>query len=175
MDGLSGDFIEFGAYRAGTAIFIANVARRLGLTGTVYALDTFEGMPPADESVDIHYAGNFCDVSFDDTLAYIKKLELTNLVLVKGLFEETFPQIAKKIKNVALAHIDCDLYSSVKYAITALQPCMRNKSGYLIFDDPIHSSCLGALEAVEEMIEEYGMRAEQSHPHLVYRLPKLEN
>lgn len=173
MKDLSGDFIELGCYKCGMAIFIASVAKGLGMKGTVYALDTFEGMPPSDNLLDIHFAGNFADVSYQETLNTISTLNLPNLVLVKGLFHDTLPEIMRKTPNVALAHIDCDIYSSVTYSIAALRRCMNQPGGYMIFDDPISSSCLGALEAVEEMIQEHGMRAEQSWPHLVYRLPKL--
>ncbi|MGC8908947.1 MAG: hypothetical protein ACP5M0_16110 [Desulfomonilaceae bacterium] len=44
----------------------------------------------------------------------------------------------------------------------------------MIFDDPLYGSCLGAFEAVEELvIRNDGLHAEQAFPHLVYRYSPL--
>lgn len=173
MQGLEGDIVEFGSYRGGSAIFMANVARRLGMTGTIYALDTFEGMPTTDTLLDLHSTGDFSDASFEALENKIKELNLKNIIPIKGLFEESFPNNLHRINKVTLAHIDCDIYGAVKYAISNVISKMNPSGGYLIFDDPLQGSCLGALEATEDMIEELGLRAEQAYPHLVYRMPKL--
>ena len=173
MTNLIGDFVEFGSFRGGTALFMANVARRLELSGKIYALDTFEGMPTTNGSIDMHAKGDFAEAHFDKFLDDVAKMNLDNLIPIKGIFQETFPTIASSTKNIVLAHIDCDIYESIKYAISSLPTCMHQKGGYLIFDDPLQSSCLGAMQAVEEMIQEEGLRAEQTYPHLVYRQPKL--
>ena len=170
----SGDFIEFGCYYGGSALFIANVARRLGFTGTVYALDTFEGIPAAHETLDFHSVGEFEHLSFQEMKAHFDKLGFTNLVPVKGRFEETAAGLLQRSQKIFLAHIDCDTYSSTSYAITTVLPYMDPKSGYLVFDDSIQSTSLGAMQAVEEMIEAQNLHAEQAYPHLVYRFPKLQ-
>lgn len=173
LKGIEGDIIEFGSYRGGSAIFLAAAARALGLSTTVYALDTFEGMPDSDSKLDFHHSNNFQDVSFEDLLAYKEKLGLTNLIFVKGRFEETALPLLKKSQKIILAHIDCDLYTSTRYAIDITLPQLHDHGGYLVFDDALQSTCLGALQAVEEMIQENHLRAEQSFPHLVYRYPRL--
>ncbi len=173
LKNLEGDIIEFGSYRGGSSIFLAAAARALGLTATVYALDTFEGMPPGKSLLDFHHEQNFQHVSFQELLEYQQKLGLTNLVFVKGHFEETVPTLFAKTKKIILAHIDCDLYESTKYSINTTLPHLHPAGGYLVFDDALQSTCLGALQAVEEMIQEHHLRAEQSFPHLVYRYPRL--
>lgn len=173
MQGLEGDIIEFGSYRGGSAIFMANVARRLGMRGKIYALDTFEGMPMTDELLDLHSMGDFKDTSFEVLSKKVEELNLQNMIPIKGLFEKSFPQNLYRINKVILAHIDCDIYDGVKYAISNVVSRMNPAGGYLIFDDPLQGSCLGALEAVEDMVERLRVRAEQAYPHLVYRLPKL--
>lgn len=46
---------------------------------------------------------------------------------------------------------------------------------HIVFDDPLHGSCLGAFDAVQELlIRELGLTAEQGYPHLVFRYPALE-
>lgn len=173
MKGFSGDFVEFGSYGGGSALFIANNARRLGFTGKVYALDTFQGMPSTDDLIDFHQQGDFADTDIDRLVKYASEVGLNNLVFVQGLFEETLPDLLKKVSSIALAHIDCDIYSAVKYAITSINPFMEKAGGYLVLDDPLVPACLGALQAVEEVLQKRGFRAEQVYPHLVYRMPKV--
>jgi hypothetical protein len=52
-------------------------------------------------------------------------------------------------------------------------PKMSKLGGYVILDDALHGSCLGALQAVEDWIVETNVRAEQAYPHLVYRYPPI--
>lgn len=170
MADIEGDIVEFGSYKGGAAIFMANVARRLGMKTCVYALDTYRGMPETDAVLDLHRAGDFGDASIDNLRAYAREHEL-NLVPVQGLFEDTAPALLEEISAVTLAHIDCDIYSAVKFAIDIVRPRMHASGGYLAFDDPLQGSCLGALEAVEDMIRTTGAHAEQAYPHFIYRFP----
>jgi hypothetical protein len=166
--GIDGDIVEFGSYKGGSAIFMANIARRLGLNTRIYALDTFQGMPETDAARDLHIAGDFNDTSIDALREYAQKHQLDNLIPVQGLFEHTAPALLDKIAAIALVHIDCDIYSAVKYAIEVVRPKMHAAGGYLAFDDALQPTCLGAME---EMIQATGLRAEQAYPHLVYRFP----
>lgn len=175
MKNLEGDIIEFGSHHGGVAIFMANVARRLGMASTIYALDTFEGLPTTDSKRDLHVSGTFNTVDEKALQIYLRAIGLNNIVVVKGCFEETVPNLLCKTKKIILAHIDCDIYSAVKYAITSVSPYMHPAGGYLVFDDPLCPMCLGALQAVEELLQWKGIRAEQSFPHLVYRIPTIEN
>ncbi len=43
------------------------------------------------------------------------------------------------------------------------------QGGYIIFDDANVSSCIGATEAVEEIIQRDCMYSEQIWPHYVFR------
>ena len=164
-----GDIIEFGSYRCGTALFLAYVAKALGIKGKVYALDTFEGIPQADGRIDFHVRGDFKDTSLNVVNKAIQELHLDNLVLVKGRFQDSFPQICSVLQPLSLVHVDGVTYSSVKYAINAALPRMHPGGGYLVVDDALCSSCIGALQATEEMVQEYNLNAEQACPHLVYR------
>ena len=164
-----GDIIEFGSYRGGSAVFMAFIAKKLFPDIKIYALDTFEGMPKTDKSIDLHNEGDFADTSFQELQDYKKKLGLDNLILVKGLFEDTAPDVLKKVNGISLAHIDCDIYSAVCFSYAAIREVMVN-SGYIIFDDPLAVNCLGAMEALEDLV--YGqdrLYSEQVFPHFVFR------
>lgn len=170
FEGLTpGHIVEFGAYRGGNALFMAAVCKELYPEMKVYAFDTFEGMPVTDSSRDAHRAGDFKDAGHDELVGVIEKEKLDNLVLVRGLFEDTAPDALKGIGNVRLNHIDCDIYSAVKYSYDVTRDHMVD-GGYWVFDDSLYSSCIGAMEAVEEtLIQRDGRFAEQVYPHLVYR------
>ena len=166
-----GDIVEFGSFRGGAAIFLAVVAEALCPGTKVYAFDSFAGMPEVDTSRDMHRPGHFNDASDTSLMRYCSEIGVTNLVPVKGFFSETIPTALPKIGAVRLAHIDCDLYQSVAESYDGVKPFVV-PGGYIVFDDPLISSCMGAFEAVEELvIRRDGLHAEQAFPHLVYRAP----
>ena len=164
-----GHIVEFGSYRGGNALFMAYVAKQLYPGMKVYALDTFEGMPETDFSIDVHKEGDFSDALLENFQHKIQEMKLDNLIPVKGLFEDTAEGVLKEAQNVSLAHIDCDIYSAVKYSYDVVKPFMVD-GGYVVFDDATVSSCLGATEAVEELLyHRDGLFAEQIFPHFVFR------
>ena len=166
-----GHIVEFGAYRAGAAFFMAALAQRFLPGAQVYALDSFAGMPDADATIDAHGAGDFDDAQYDEICAARDRLGLSNLHLVRGLFAEIAPEVLRQAGTIALAHIDCDIYESVSYAYETCKPHIV-ENGYIVFDDSTTSSCLGATEAVEKLvIARDGLLSEQIYPHHVFRIP----
>lgn len=165
-----GHILEFGSYRGGNAMFLAEVSKSLGLGSKVYALDTFAGMPAVDLERDAHRPGDFSDSGFERLQGLIEKRGLADhLELVRGTFDATAPELLERIGSVRLAYIDCDIYSGVVYGYDVTKPYMV-EGGYWVFDDALYSSCIGAMEAVEEVaIQRDGRFAEQAWPHLVYR------
>lgn len=166
-----GHIVEFGVHRGGNVLFMAWVARVLHPGVRVHALDTFSGMPETDGSVDAHHTGDFQDADLEGLRATARRLGLDNLHFHPGLFQHTARGVLHEVGPVALAHIDCDIRSAVTYSYEAVRPFMVPR-GYLVFDDATTSSCLGATEAVEELVvERDGLRSEQVHPHYVFRAP----
>ncbi|MFO1126413.1 MAG: TylF/MycF/NovP-related O-methyltransferase [Methylocystis sp.] len=164
-----GHIVEYGSFRGGSAMFMAVLAERF-LPGTnVYALDTFDGMPETDRAIDAHSAGDFADTNIAEIQATVDKAGLGNIRFVKGLFADTAPTLLPKVGSIILAHIDCDIYSAVKYSYEASKPYMV-PMGYYVFDDATASSCIGATEAVESfVIARDGLLSEQIYPHFVFR------
>jgi predicted O-methyltransferase YrrM len=168
----SQDIIEFGSYRGGSALFFAACLKDLYPAAKVYALDTFEGMPET-ESIDWVKPGDFGDTNIDNLREFAASAKLDNLIFIKGRFQDTFPGLAANSGQFGLAHIDCDTYNAVKYCQDTVweKMCM---GGYIAFDDANVSSCIGATQAVEELIIERHLHSEQVWPHLVFRA-KLQN
>lgn len=166
-----GHIVEYGSFRGGSAMFMAALAERF-LPGTnVYALDTFAGMPETDSAIDAHAAGDFSNTSIAEIQAAVDKAGLKNLHLVKGMFQDTAPTLLPQVGAIRLAHIDCDIYSAVRYSYDVSKPYMV-AGGYYVFDDATVSSCIGATEAVEScVIARDGLLSEQIYPHFVFRHP----
>ena len=165
----SGHIIEYGSYRGGNAIFMAYVVQKLYPGMKVFALDTFEGMPKTDKDVDAHNAGDFQDCDVNELQARVNELKLDNLVLVKGLFENTNEGVMAQAGKISLAHIDCDIAPAVKFSYEGVRPFMVD-GGYIVFDDATVSSCIGATEVVEDLvIRRDGLNSEQIWPQFVFR------
>lgn len=165
-----GHIVEFGSYRCGSAMFMARVMQELAPAVRVYAFDTFAGMPPTDDSVDAHRAGDFADADVNEIRAAIVAAGLTNLELVVGAFEDTAAVALARIGPVALAHIDSDIHSAIAFSYDAVKRHVV-PGGYVVFDDATVASCLGATEAVEDVvIFRDGLHAEQISPQYVFRL-----
>ena len=147
---------------------MAQVLKEVDPSATVHALDTFAGMPHCDPNFDAHHGGDFADADLDGLEERRRNLGLSNLILHPGLFQDTFPVLASTGATFGLAHIDADIYSACSYAADAVWPCMA-PGGYVIFDDATTSSCLGATQAVEDLILERQVRSEQAFPHFVFR------
>lgn len=163
-----GHIIEFGSFRGGSAIFFGSVCQELYPDRLIYALDTFEGMPTTDPRIDAHTMGGFRDTSVEEVNEAVVKAGLSNIRLVKGLFQDTAERALMEAGSIALAHIDCDIKSACDYSRKIIRKYMV-EGGYLVFDDATISSCLGETESVEEMIREEGSSSEQIWPHFVFR------
>jgi cephalosporin hydroxylase len=164
-----GHVVEFGAYRGGSAIFMAAVCKALDPSMHVYAFDTFSGMPETDPNVDAHKKADFKDVDYDELRQYAASNGLTNLHFIRGTFEDTAEAALKDVGALRLAHIDCDIRSAVLYSYEVCRTRMV-EGGYLVFDDALYSSCLGATEVVEDvLIRRDGLNSEQIYPQFVFR------
>lgn len=170
----TGDIIEFGSYKGGCAVFMASIASSLGLPIHVYGLDTFSGIPSSDKDIDYHKLGDFSNTSIGLAQDLAEELNIKNITFISGLFEDTAKETLLGCKPILLAHIDCDTESSVRFSYDVVKDFMVSDGGYIVFDDPLHGSCLGAFQVIEDcVIRRDGLSAEQVYPHLVYRYPRL--
>jgi predicted O-methyltransferase YrrM len=166
-----GHIVEFGSYKGGSAIFMAALAQKFLPEIQVIGFDTFSGMPATDRAVDAHRSGGFADTDVTELRQYVEWVGLRNLSFVQGYFEETAAAALRQQGSVAFCHIDCDIRSAVEYAYDTTRPHMV-PGGYWVFDDPFVADCVGAAEAVEDLlIKRDGLNSEQLYPHYVFREP----
>jgi O-methyltransferase len=69
--------------------------------------------------------------------------------VIRGFFKETLPAFSHAA--IKFAHVDADLYVSIKEVNEWLLPRLV-RHGIVVYDDYGFSSCLGALQAVDEDI-----------------------
>jgi O-methyltransferase len=132
---LSGEFVECGVYRGGTAMILASIGRPLHL------YDTFVGMRETHGTLDMHHAGDFADTSIEA----VRKM-VPSAVFHPGWIPETFTDLPPE---VSFAHIDLDLYQPILDSCTHIYPRMK-RGGFMVFDDYGFPSCPGARQAVDE-------------------------
>ncbi len=161
----SKNIAELGVYRGGNVFFMATLLKELYPGATVYAFDTYEGMPESKSGVDLHVAGDFADASLGEIVQAAKEQELKNVKFIKGDVRKT---LATFNTQLALGHIDLDIYEPIAFAQNVLWEQLV-AGGYLVYDDATTSSCLGATRAVEDFLVKRGVHSEQIFPHFVFR------
>ena len=145
---LPGDVAEVGVYKGGTAKLLAEVFA-CKTDKLVHLFDTFEGMPATDPEVDHHRAGDLSDTSLEAVQRQLR--DNLNARFYKGFFPATAGPIEGR--RFCLAHVDADIYQSVKDSCAFFYPRMEN-AGVMVFDDYGFSSCPGARKAVNEFFAE---------------------
>jgi O-methyltransferase len=172
MQGVPGDFLEFGVALGGSGIMIARAARadQRGFAG----FDVFAMIPPPTSEKDdeksrqrysVISSGKAKGLAGETYYGYVDDLytrvcqsfakygvpvDGTDVVLVKGLFEETWPN--RHARPIALAHIDCDWDDPVKYCLTAVADKL-SPGGAIVLDD--YHDYGGCKQATEEFLAEH--------------------
>lgn len=141
--------IEVGSYQCGTSIFMAHLCKVLGKKVTIYACDTFEGMPKAtkpDYADTVFYdSGMFFDNPIEKVQKRIQDEGLEDSIhLVKGDVAETLPRL--DCKNAYMMFLDTDQYKGTK---AGLDLARKLQSPHVIIDD---TSLSGVNLAIEELI-----------------------
>jgi O-methyltransferase len=140
-DGVPGDLIETGVWRGGATIFMRGVLKSFGDTGrTVWAADSFEGLPPpdpsrypADAGDTFHEKGGLA-VGVEQVRHNFERYGLLDdqVQFLVGWFKDTLP--TAPINQLAVMRLDGDLYESTWQAIEALYPKL-SPGGFCIVDD----------------------------------------
>lgn len=142
VNGITGDYVEFGSWGANTM----NIAyQQMGLSGRVrhmWAYDSFEGLPPSTHPRDEHPGwkpgsgqGQGGVDKFHEACA-AHGIPVEAYTAVAGYYSETLPPLGASAPpvDIALAYVDCNLYTSTVSALDFLSP--RLKHGMIVaFDD----------------------------------------
>jgi O-methyltransferase len=147
---IEGDLIETGVWRGGATIFMRAVLKAHNVTDrTVWAADSFEGLPTLDEkdaaykddaAVDVATMNDGgpmslgLAVSLEKVKANFEKFDLldSQVRFLKGWFSDTLPNAP--IGKLSILRLDGDMYQSTMDALNALYGKV-NKGGFVIVDD----------------------------------------
>ena len=102
--------------------------------------------------------------SFDYVRKKVKKLGLEDrIVLVKGLFSSTLPQIKG---SFSLVVIDCDLGKTIEFCLREMFPKL-SPGAIIVIDDYNNPSWTGVTPVVDDFMRSHQARAE----HGLQRMP----
>ncbi|HMQ04636.1 MAG TPA: TylF/MycF/NovP-related O-methyltransferase [Pyrinomonadaceae bacterium] len=151
---IPGDAIEFGTFRGGSA---GVILQNLSPEKILHVCDSFEGMPETTVEDNYHRKGDFAETWADRVIGGLSQLG-NNFWVHKGFFSKTIPEMeANGPDRLSFAHIDADLYESVRDALEFCYPRM-DRGSIIILDDYEAPSCEGAKQAVDEF---FAYRPEQ--------------
>lgn len=166
---IEGDFVECGVWKGGSAMMMASLLAKAGVTNRkIFLYDTYEGMSePTEADVDStgeaaaqllqrqakeDAASVWCYSPFEEVKANLQKTGFPeqNIVMVQGKVEDTIPGNIPAQK-IALLRLDTDWYESTRHELIHLYPLLST-NGVLIIDD--YGYWQGCRKAVDEYIRE---------------------
>lgn len=140
FNGIAGDYVEFGSGWGRTLALAFRESTRHGHQANLWTFDSFEGLPAPRDVKDEHPLWR--KGQFATSLEQFRTACATNGIpddaytVVPGFFEQTLASMeeADPPHDVALAYVDCDMYSSTKIVLEFLHS--RLKHGMILaFDD----------------------------------------
>jgi O-methyltransferase len=144
--GVEGDVVECGVASGANTFPMADIVKSSKTGKTVYACDTFQGLPYDDCFEQGHKKGEF---NYGNNFKIIQSMRTDlPIVRVEGTVEET---LATELieKKFCFVFLDMDLYEPTKYAISFF----KNKisvGGILGLHDFDWEKCPGIRKAIEE-------------------------
>jgi hypothetical protein len=142
-----GQILEFGVFKGDS---IRHMAERKPYN-PVHGFDSFQGFPDDDRH----------DWDQDFRVSGLPAVP-SNVTLHSGFFESTLPPFisawADRRPRIALVHIDCDIFSSTRTVLTALEPYFA-PGDIIAFDELMNYSEFAANEflALYLMLQRTGM------------------
>jgi O-methyltransferase len=161
---ITGDYVEFGSWGGQSLKAAYDVLQITSPERQLWAFDTFLGeRPPATDEIDSRpVLEQYRNEGPSGIGAFHEMCEKNGVprnayTAVEGYFDETLPRLGndRPPRDIALAYVDCNLYSSTVSVLKFLRP--RLKHGMIVaFDDywvykPAHVS--GERLALHEFLQ----------------------
>jgi O-methyltransferase len=150
-ENIAGDLIETGVWRGGCLILMQAILTAHGVTDrTVFAADSFEGMPKGEYAQDKHFNSWDFDgiaVSMEQVKQNLTRYGLLDgTVFLPGWFKDTLPEAPDG--PLAVVRLDGDFYESTMTGLQYLYPRLSS-GGFLIVDD------YNCLDACKQAVDDY--------------------
>ena len=164
VNGISGDYVEFGSWGGNTMRLAHEQILHAGMPRHMWAFDSFEGLPTTGDDRDSHpgwSSGPSGAKGVEEFHAACAQhgVPREDYTAVEGYFSDTLPAFGDDggPVDIALAYVDCNMYSSTVTVLEFLAP--RLKPGMVVaFDDwwcwsPTHVS--GERAALREFLADH--------------------
>ena len=155
---IPGNFAECGVAGGGSSAMLAAIISRYSKRSRlIYACDTFEGMPPPSEhdvvrgveAEDTGWGTGTCAAPTTSLEKVARELGVfQNVMIVKGLFQETLPVWRSRMGELAFVHMDSDWYESTISIFDNLYPQVVS-GGKVQLDD------YNYWEGIKKAVDEY--------------------
>jgi hypothetical protein len=140
VNGITGDYVEFGSEGANSIRLAYEVASLTPVNRHLWAFDSFDGLPETADQRDDHpaFTRGYDQGGIEAFHARCAQHGIPReaYTAVQGFFAETLPPLGSDgpPNDIALAYVDCNLYSSTVSTLEFLSP--RLKHGMIVaFDD----------------------------------------
>lgn len=137
---IDGDYVEFGSHGGRTFRLAFDEIQSRGIDRHMWAFDSFQGLPKPVSPKDQHPVWQQGAMSTHEEqfheICQSHGIGKNQYSVISGFYDETLANMQhhKGPTNIALAYIDCDMYSSTKSVMEYLRPCLKH--GMIIaFDD----------------------------------------
>ena len=154
-NGIGGDYVEFGCHSGQTFAMAWSEIRRHRRASHLWAFDSFQGMPNKQCNADEH--PEWIGGTMATSLEQFRKICARNRIppnrysAIKGFYCDTLSSISHSWPapptTIALAYVDCDMYSSTMDVLNFLEPRLRHGI-ILAFDD--YFNCSATEQAGEQ-------------------------
>lgn len=160
---IEGSFVECGVCNGGSAGIIAGVAKS-DENRSVWLFDSWEGLPEPGGNDVSHKGSRLNKGSLHGSERKVRELlfgkfglDVNRVHLDKGWFFETLPSNKNRIGKIALLHLDCDWYDSMKFCLEELYGNVV-EGGFVVIDD--YGYWKGCKQAVDEFVGRKDVQAE---------------
>jgi hypothetical protein len=157
----NGSFVECGVWNGGSGGIIAEMAKH-NKNRHIWFFDSWGGLPEPSEkdiSYNLESGEKGMALGFEQKVRELifgkLNLDSKRIHLVRGWFVDTLPVHKENLGTVALLHLDCDWYESVKLCLEQFYDSVV-RGGYIVIDD--YGYWGGCREAVNEFIGRRGLK-----------------
>jgi O-methyltransferase len=153
FEAIPGDIVEFGVFGGASLAMLAKAQSfdPKGMHRRIVGFDSFRGLPQSRDQHPRWRVGDCATnhswhplvpvgapLTAQSTLDLFRACELSPPELEVGLFGETVLRaIPSRYQQIAVAHIDCDLYESTSVVLDGIGPVLSDGC-VLMFDDWFH-------------------------------------
>ena len=161
ISNIDGDIVECCIGKSRTFQILAVLIQLSKEKRKLWGFDSFGGFPePTKEDVSVRQSkkGEWKRINEKQVVETLKTIGITSqfidsqVKITKGFFDETLPKT--DVKEIALLHLDVDLYSSYKTCLEYLYPKVK-RGGVVMFDEYASEEEQRDFPGAKKAIDEY--------------------